>query len=126
MGRGLSELQQTILKLAYHNRMIENRVGGPGGADLFHYEVLIEYWHLPGEVHRDPDGKRRYTTGHHFSRSFRNYARFNAARAALTRAVRRLADRGLVIWVSGMYAQWAGVNLTADGIAMAQQLMVNT
>ena len=129
--------------MAYQNRTFEQRTETSSGADLYHYEVLIAYWKLPGKVYRDSSGKRRSPGSQHFTRSTStrrqvdpatnqvqltttsNHAQFNTARAALSRAARRLRDRGLVHWVSGAYALWAGINLTSDGVALAEQLQDN-
>lgn len=122
MGHGLSELQKTILKMAYHNRTFEERTSEDGGADLYHYEVLIAYWKLPGIIYRDTSGKRSSVGWQHLNPATSTHAQFNTTRAALSRAARRLEDRRFVVCISSAQARWAGVNLTPNGIAMAKRL----
>jgi hypothetical protein len=105
VGRGLSDLQKMILVSANRRRTGPDRVkehamaqqhGGMFGADLKTLDIVDMVSPL----------------------------RSNAQRAAISRACRRLEDRGLVIRVGGRY--WAGINLTDKGIELAEQLGIDT
>jgi hypothetical protein len=48
---------------------------------------------------------------------------YDAVLAAVSRSVRRLEDRGLVQRVSGALTHWSGLNLTEDGVRMANCLV---
>jgi hypothetical protein len=130
MGRGLSDLQQQILLLAYHNRLTENRGYGTKGLDLYFHEILAEYYHFPTrynklrEIH--PDGGHCSIGAQYFNRRRIGRERYNAAQAAASRAIRRLEDRNLVEYKAWAYHKGCGLNLTANGISMARKLMVST
>jgi hypothetical protein len=118
---GLSPLQRTILVLAYDNWEREGRTTRSEGCDCYYYEVLQRVWgfenrwaHLP---HRTPE---RW----HFRQRQIPYGRYNAALASLSRAVRRLAQRGLVTRHRGTSwrGTWAGVKLTVVGVPVAERL----
>lgn len=84
MARGLSTLQQTILRLAHLNGMR----GATGSADVYQHQVLAEHFGW------EPDrgiGSRRY-----FSPRRIGPAAYNAGRASLSRAITRLEQRQLV------------------------------
>ncbi len=121
MGRGLSELQKTMLRLAFRNRVSENRTAESRGSDLYYYEVLAAYWgwdlpeHVQGRDHRHPGE-------HKFSKAAIGTKAYGTAHAALSRAVIRLQQRGLVDAISGKYSHWSGLNLTTDGITAALEL----
>jgi hypothetical protein len=134
MGRGLSELQVTILALAYRNyqarmeRMatleagsIEYRVltEGVPSVDLYHPEVLRE--HFGFEVQSDwwtPELGERPTGGQNFSMQRIGERRYRSAQSSLSRAVVRLEARGLVERRSG---HPAGLNLTERGVEEAER-----
>ncbi len=95
------------------------------GADLYSYEVLADFFgfsEMPrvqcnGEPCklRNPEGKR--TAGDkHFNVEKIGKARYNAAQAAVSRAFKRLAERGL------LFHGYAGVHLTKSGFIEADKL----
>src|SRR5262249_49535003 len=97
MGRGLSDLQKDILQLAlrYQNGVLT-------------FMVLHAHWHWP--LH----GEASNFEGHWFDPALIGKKEYNAARASVSRAFRRLETRGLVV------RQAHGVQLTARGIKIAQ------
>jgi hypothetical protein len=97
MGRGLSELQKCILRLALKNREREQRRNArDSGADVYLSEVLVEYFGFE----RDPDVfwgskeplRERLGTPK-FSKATIRAKRYEAAQAALSRAALRLQER---------------------------------
>jgi hypothetical protein len=127
MGRGLSELQKTILRIAWRNREAERRHDGSGGGDVVYAEVLAEHygWHpsrcrLQAPSYEKEDEERRTFGSQHFAKEIIGERVYNAAHAALTRAMTRLATRGLVTLVYGVNSRWSGANLTADGVRLAR------
>ena len=111
MGRGLSELQRVILTTALKRPGIstsdfDGRAYGinsvPGqelGADIRHEHIHKAFY---GEQERT-----------------------NAARVAISRAMVRLADRGLIVLMEAKCNNWAGGNLTEEGKNVAKELSVN-
>ena len=120
MGRGLSTLQRTILRLA-----LTNRARGVQGVHVTYAEVLTAHWGWT------PVGRLRFAEGHELAGSpdsghlFRGVppAERNRAYAALSRSMRRLEQRGLVTVWGGEDARWTGVHLTAAGTRAAEQLV---
>ena len=103
MGKGLSELQKSILKIAYRNRgNVENK------------DVLIEYYmfppHAPGPSH--VSGSPQI-----FDRCVIGMNRYNAASVAVVKAFNRLVKRGLAV---RRYNH--GIVLTPDGVKKAKVL----
>lgn len=103
MPRGLSELQATILFMAQENVTREGERQPNHGADVYLREVLAQVYGLGGRLEARADFGKRYT-GDKPTR---------VARSAVSRAFRRLEERGLVCRMFGRY--WAGVNLTETG-----------
>lgn len=129
MARGLSELQRAILGMALANRQAEGRDGkAHSGADVTHAEVLASvYGWTPDKSDlrysdsysvKEHAGKRRYG-GHKFRKSVFCPGEYNAARASVSRAFKRLEERGLLDRVNGVFAWWAGGNLTQPGADVA-------
>lgn len=114
MGRGLSDLQDTILRMALANR----DVGRFDGADVYDAEVLARYFGWDGIPTSHDRGPR-------FSVGAIGPGRYRSARASLSRAMGRLALRGLVIRVSTMCRRSSGVVLTEEGVDRARSLSVN-
>jgi hypothetical protein len=131
MGRGLSDLQATILRLALANRETEGRGDSSPGADVLRAEVLAAYHGWDGHAMRygagygDSAGSRDYGS-QHFSEGRIGAGHYNAAHAALTRAFARLEARGLVLLVSGTSSRWSGAVLTPLGVEQARKLKVKT
>jgi hypothetical protein len=129
MGRGLSELQRTILRLALRNR------DGSGkedpGIHVVHPEVLSEFYgftvnptKLPSWLRYTPVSPR--SRCRMFSPREIGDPRYNAAHVAVSRAFRRLADRGLLALMQYVHGQGGGGNLTEAGETVAKQLSANS
>jgi hypothetical protein len=151
MGRGLSELQKTILRRALSNL---DRDGRDLGADIFGCEVAADYWGWPLPGSRQPGsewvgsepvspeefyGRRPYRdcfTDEEKTRPNRWNHRTcwrpngvtkeeaNRVHAAISRAFLRLQERGLAEAKTGR-TRWSGLILTPQGIETARQLSVN-
>jgi len=126
VGRGLSELQKTILRLGNENRVREHRPTGGGGADVYRSEVLAEVYGFESRFARDDEGAAQ-TARRHFARqqfwpADVGESRYIAGSAAVCRAMKRLEDRGLVVLMQGTFARWAGADLTEAGVAEAERL----
>jgi hypothetical protein len=121
-AHGLSPLQRTILVLAYNNWEREGRTTQSEGCDCYYYEVLERVWRF--ENRWASVSRERMPTRWHFGLRQIPYPRYNAALASLSRAVRRLAQRGLVTRHRGKSARgtWAGVKLTTTGLPVATRL----
>ena len=123
MGRGLSELQQAIIVMAYKNKAT--------GADAYHDDsgpvaaahvkresILREYFGWQSDDAR-PD--YHYRT---FSRADIGRERYNATMVSLSRSLHRLEARGLVYLThSVMAAGWSGAELTEEGEAEAERIL---
>jgi hypothetical protein len=143
MGRGLSDLQRAVLLLAYRKRREREKqlaaleegshkwgvlTRGGGSVDLYFAEFLRE--HFGFEVHAiwwDPerDGFRRPHMGNNFSMQRTGERRYRTAQASLSRAVKRLEQRGLVRrWhISGFWGPKgaAVLDLTDAGLEVARR-----
>ncbi len=130
--RPLSDLQKKILELALANRIKEGRGETSNGADLYTSEILVRVYGFTTVAYsaETDEARARRLPGHHIiERTIVGRDRYNSAQAAISRATGRLAARGLVSCIRGLYAGWAGVDLTADGIEVAKALLgeaVNT
>jgi len=136
MGRGLSELQKTILSMAYenhkkytseawikkemeeHNKLrIMLAYEGvslpkeyvPFHVDLYHYEILA---HLIG---LDP-----YKMCEYHLKRFRpesiGYKKYKSLNASISRAISRLWKRQLIEWYPFNHHSGSGIKLTEKGI----------
>lgn len=117
MGRGLSDLQQTILAMAYRNR---NRAEY---AHLYTYEIMRDVYHF--HDYQTWLGEKSVATpaGYHFTvKSISNRVRYDTLHASLSRSLRRLINRGLL--QKHTSGQPAGANLTPQGKEIAQHLTV--
>jgi hypothetical protein len=145
MGRGLSDLQQQLLVLAWRNRQDLNRQaevyqsdtltyrrnGQParrmvtvrGHVDLYYAEALCTIWGW----HSQADWPIWVTpSARQFSKRRIGARRYTTARVILTRACERLEARGLVQRRGGAYVNWNGIQLTTFGAQLAEHLMANT
>ncbi len=132
MGRGLSELQQTILLMGLQGR--EARIEAqtiecPLVADVYHDDILAEYWLWeatppPAQAHPAGGGDDgEFAAGRRFSRDAIGYYTYNNVHVVLSRAVARLVDRGLVTRVPRSGSNGVGVALTVPGVAAAHGLL---
>jgi hypothetical protein len=139
MGRGLSQLQQAILALAYRKRrersakVAETEPGshdhavltqGVGSVDLYFPEILHElYGFEVRSVWWDPERGERPTWGQNFNRRAIGERRYHSAQAAISRAVSRLEARGMVVYhrrPRHFMASPACLDLTEKGLEAAE------
>lgn len=129
MGRGLSELQKDILRLAYVNQ--HSPEVNPADLNLkrradvlypeilhacYGFEPVVRWW-----AGRELSVKESFLFGGQiFDRHAIGVDRYNRAQAAVSRAVLRLAERGLIQCVQGAYAKWTGADLTAEGVKVVE------
>lgn len=131
MGRGLSELQRTILRLAVDNRGrhreavlgLRESLGAAVsvetcGADVYYAEVLAYYWGWEGTVPWRENRRRR------FSKAQIGPMAYSSALASLSRAMLRLQKRGLVVGKQGRGSRWSGADLTDAGAELAAALLL--
>jgi hypothetical protein len=103
----LSRLQKQILMMAY------NRIQEP----LYYSEILEEVYGFQPAVGGEPSpGSIR------FDRQAIGPERYNAAQAALSRAMSRLHTRGLILCLCGSHNRWSGCSLTEAGRRLIQML----
>jgi hypothetical protein len=120
MGKGLSELQKGLLLMAWENfrAILENRENGSRMKSFLHH-------HNKDWLKKDSINLPHLTTLEALQG-----CTHNGARVSVSRAFKRLEDRGLAtradvqrwsgnIWVSG-------IDLTLNGKEMAKSLTVNT
>lgn len=112
----LSRLQRFILHTAYRNRLAEDGLTAKGKprVDLYYHEVLAGYFEFP--VAHYASNLREHPGSHRFDREAIGQARYNAAQASLSRAARRLEDRGLINRYNAAASWWAGLRLTDSAI----------
>jgi hypothetical protein len=122
MGRGMSELQKTILRRALSNKTREQR-DGSNGADVYGAEIAADHfgWVLPPHYYRDTT---RCPGRHNFSKQEIGERRYSSVLAAICRAILRLEERGLGYKVRGAASQWTGLTLTEEGVQAAEKLSV--
>jgi hypothetical protein len=121
----LGPLQGTILEFAYANREREHRgFNESRGADVYNSEILARVYGFPCEsLWQIEDGEvtdQRRITGKKFDVRTIGRARYNRAQAAISRAIRRLEDRRLVVHMCGKYARWSGCSLTPARVAFCE------
>ena len=82
MGRGLSDIQKAILSFAARNH-----------GQAYQGEILQELYGWDRDTSR-PEARFLFKA-HHFSRVEVGESEYNVARASVSRAIRRLEERGL-------------------------------
>jgi hypothetical protein len=125
MGRGLSELQKTILRRALSNKEREGRsFDEETKADVFVNEIAADAfgWTLPAHYYDDPRFGR---WGEHFESWRYSDEERNCVHSATSRSLKRLEARGLGYVVHGSFFRWCGFNLTPAGVEAAKPLSVN-
>lgn len=139
MGRGLSALQKTILLRAISNnrreygcdlRPIQQDFSSDRRSvvDVFSCEIAADHfgWPLPCRNFYDSeivDGKAiraRHRICHRPNGSTSEQA--NRVHASISRALKRLEERGLGYATRGVYSRWSGFILNAEGVEVSQQL----
>jgi hypothetical protein len=142
MARGLSNLQKSILMLAYKNVSKERREGECSWRpDLYAREVMASIFKLEAnfyswsedEQHLRIDKPIRDRRGWVFEREKSwdtRYAsgdvkaeRYNVASASISRAFKSLEQRGLVKRQMRMGDSTAGIFLTPEGYNLIQSLL---
>jgi hypothetical protein len=110
MGRGLSELQKNILRLAYRNRR-----RGSGTGDTTNSEVLIKVYQFPAHP-----PSPWHDSGHAqiFYPAEIGVNRYRSASVSVAKAFNRLAKRGLA---ARKYNY--GIILTDEGLKLAKLLV---
>jgi hypothetical protein len=130
MARGLSPLQQQILRLAWEKEQAEEAEARAKGlavwprSPLYHHEIFLRRTDWPltvtGRVRVDT-GRCAHERGLYFAYSEIDPHRYKAAHVALCRSLGRLHARGLIT-----FDRWqSGVHLMDQGRQTAQQLMVS-
>ena len=102
MGKGLSELQKSILKMAYRNRGQRCECG-----DVKNRDVLIEVYKFP---FHSPSADTSSGTPQIFKRQEIGICRYRSASVSVVKAFNRLVNRGLAI-----RKQNHGIILTEEG-----------
>jgi hypothetical protein len=131
MGRGLSELQQTILQLALERRDHMAAIGRLNhelrGGDVYSQDVLVRHYGWPITYGRIDNGSRALYQGqaHHFAPTVIGPERYASDRTAVARALRRLQNRGLLCRERDYPSQRYRLRLTPAGIDAARLLSVH-
>jgi hypothetical protein len=110
MGKGLSELQKNILKIAYKNRDGFYKFG-----HIRNYEVLIEVYNFP---FHSPAADSSSGTPQIFNRQEIGFNRYRAACVSTVKAFNRLSKRGLA-----QRKHNHGIILTDEGLKVAKTLV---
>jgi hypothetical protein len=126
-AKKLSKLQKQILTLAFDNRLREGRDDTSNAADLFYSQILAEVYRFPTTQSLryggyDEHAGQRICGTHIFELTVIGKARYNAAQAAISRAMMRLESRELITCIRGSISHWAGCNLTPAGVELAKRL----
>jgi hypothetical protein len=110
MGKGLSELQKNILKLAYRNRC-----WGPSTGDTTNSEILIEVYNFPAHTPRP-----WHTSGQAqiFYPAEIGVNRYRSASVSVVKSFNRLEKRGLA-----RRGYNHGITLSDEGIKVAKALV---
>ena len=105
----LSKLQRFMLEKARENHIDADRAPDqPDGADLYTSEVLAGFY---GFKPRAISGSRHPRGA--VQRTIANASQIRTAEAAISRAARRLEERGLIVRCTGT-GNSAGIRLTCD------------
>jgi hypothetical protein len=110
MGARLSGLQSTILRLAWEGRQLPSK-GSEDLVDVYTSEIFaVAYLH---EDCSAEERRRRFGAGgQRFSMRAIGEKKYRSAKAAISRAIGRLEQRGLVRVYEGAASRWTGVALT--------------
>ena len=126
MGRGLSELQRDILRLALQNRernctqLVTRADRGASGRDLYYCQIFEKLFGWRNRTRRIS----YLHHGQHFSRREIGKGSYDSVHASVSRAVSRLMKRGLVVEWKGLC--WSGIDLTVAGVRVADPLLGKT
>ena len=114
MARGLSDLQKSILKLAYEKRMLGQKTGP---CDVCTTQVLLEIYDWPLVENCFS------VAAHNFDRNEVGRREYDQAMVSVSRALKRLEARGLVTRFKSRRA-WSGISLTPAGVEASEKLLV--
>jgi hypothetical protein len=114
MGRGLSPEQRRILISAAG----ASPPGTPSGVDLLIRDA-IEACYPSLRYLRDAQGKPPSAGSNYWPEQTPELKR---AKASVSRAIRRLEQRGLVERLMGAVSRWGGLKLTDEGRLIAEKL----
>lgn len=118
MGRGLSPLQRWMLQRAAER---PDRSERGGGCDLTTSRVIHEFYKVPlSPTWCRPSGS--FCCSSQMFRDAEDTVAAKRVRPAITHAVRRLEQRGLVDAMCGAVARWSGISLTDAGREQATLL----
>jgi hypothetical protein len=125
VGRGLSELQQDMIVMAYKNKEAGRVAYRTGPREYNTYPVVSAHVKREQILHErfgwEPNGNRYLSN---FSKKDIGPKRYNCVMASLSRALHRLEGRGLVELTQSMRAGgWSGAELTEEGEAKARQIL---
>jgi hypothetical protein len=123
MARGLSPLQQQILKLAWKRGNVQAKQR----RILFAQEILVKIYGFPvtlGRSRYDRENGLAFYYSLHFQPSVIGPQRYHAAMVAVHRALARLQARGLLQRCKGPWRS-VGWGLTEQGRTTVQALMVD-
>jgi hypothetical protein len=115
VGRGLSELQKTILTIAAEEKDDPKR----HNVALYNEVLARHYGWQTKHRYRGDVGPQ----GWHFSKADIGEKEYRKARAALSRSASRLAERGLVEFMQFVLTERVvGVRLIDEGVEIAKRL----
>jgi len=114
VGRGLSELQKGILKIAYRNRAEKGKRASSDLADVSNREVLVEVYGFVPEENKGLNTDRPFI----FNRKVIGAKRYQSASTAVAKAFKRLSNRGLAHRTYNY-----GIILTEPGIEVVRALV---
>jgi hypothetical protein len=128
MGRGLSPLQQQILRLAWEREQTQARPGASNVRGwLFPQEIYVRLYQWPityTGFYWEREQGLAFRQAPHFSPSVIGAKRYRATMVTVSRALGRLCRRGLLTPRRKKYV--LGWGLTDAGRTLAQTLMVDT
>jgi hypothetical protein len=113
VGRGLSELQKEILKIAYRNQVEKGEKASSGLADVSNREVLVKVYGFVPEENKGLNKDKPFI----FNRRVIGAKRYQSASTAVAKAFKRLSNRGLA---HRKYSY--GIILTETGNEVARAL----
>jgi hypothetical protein len=127
MGRGLSNLQQDIIVMAYMNKEAGVVAYHTGPNEYNTYPVISAHVKreqiLRERFGWEPSGRRGLLT-YTFSKNEIGPKRYNRVMASLSRALHRLERRGFLFFTHRLLAgSWSGVELTEEGEAEARRIL---